>query len=71
MEQAAAQTGVSYQLSWEPFLLNPHMDAAGEDLREHIVHKYGARGARMLDDPNNHFNFVNERKIYPTVKVSE
>ena len=56
------------------------MDAAGEDLREHIVHKYGARGARMLDDPNNHLmtsgrkvgiNFVNERKIYPTVKVSE
>lgn len=59
-------------------MLNPHMEPEGEDLREHIVGKYGARGAAMMDDPNNHLmqsgkavgiNFTNNRKIYPTVKV--
>lgn len=78
LERAAQQTNVSYNLTWEPFLLNPSMDEQGEDLREHIIGKYGPRGASMIDDPNNHLmqsgravgiNFVNERKIYPTLKV--
>lgn len=59
-------------------MLNPRMDDEGEDLREHIVGKYGAQGARMMDDPDNHLMqsgrkagiaFTNERKIYPTIKV--
>ena len=78
LERAAAQTGLTYRLQWEPFLLNPTMDDEGEDLRHYIVRKYGPRGARMVDDPNNHLMqsgkavgiaFENKRKIYPTLKV--
>lgn len=54
------------------------MAEEGEDLKEHLVHKYGPRAAHIVDDPNNHLmqsgrevgiNFKNERKIYPTVKA--
>ena len=61
-------------------MLNTNMADEGEDLREHIVNKYGPRGARMVDDPNNHLMqsgrqvgiaFTNKRRIYPTIKVSQ
>jgi predicted DsbA family dithiol-disulfide isomerase len=77
---ASRQANVNYKLAWEPFLLNPNMDDAGEDMRAHLTGKYGPRGAKMLDDPNSGLMvsgrsvgiaFNNNRKIYPTVKVSD
>ena len=59
-------------------MLNPNMKEEGEDLRDHLVKKYGPRGAAMVDDPDNHLmqsgravgiNFTSNRKIYPTVKA--
>lgn len=79
LQTAAQQAAVRVHLTWEPFLLNAQMNEEGEDLREHILQKYGPRGARMVDDPNSHLmqmgravgiHFTNQRKIYPTVKVS-
>lgn len=29
-------------ISWQPFQLNPHIAAEGENLSEHIMHKYGS-----------------------------
>ncbi|WP_320824347.1 DsbA family oxidoreductase [Reinekea sp.] len=29
------------EISWQPFELNPHMPLAGQNLREHLVEKYG------------------------------
>ena len=78
MEEASKQSDIDVNLTWEPFLLNPNMDAVGEDLAEHLQHKYGPRAAQMLNDPNNHLNasgrkvgiaFTSERNIYPTQKA--
>ncbi|WP_157139653.1 DsbA family oxidoreductase [Roseibium aggregatum] len=42
LEQAIARTGVSAAIKWHPFELNPDMVAEGENLREHIMRKYGS-----------------------------
>lgn len=41
LEQAIGDTGVSAAIKWHPFELNPDMPAEGENLREHIMRKYG------------------------------
>ena len=41
LETAIAQTGVSAAVKWHPFELNPEMPDEGENLREHIMRKYG------------------------------
>ncbi|MCV0428549.1 MAG: DsbA family protein, partial [Roseibium sp.] len=42
LEQAIERTGVSAAIKWHPFELNPDMPAEGENLREHIMRKYGS-----------------------------
>jgi len=42
LEQAIARTGVSAVVKWHPFELNPDMTAEGENLRDHIMRKYGS-----------------------------
>jgi predicted DsbA family dithiol-disulfide isomerase len=42
LEQAIARTGVSAAVKWHPFELNPDMAEDGENLREHIMRKYGS-----------------------------
>ena len=42
LEQAIEKTGVSVAIKWHPFELNPDMAGEGENLREHIMRKYGS-----------------------------
>ena len=42
LEQAIARTGVTAAIKWHPFELNQDMAAEGENLREHIMRKYGS-----------------------------
>jgi predicted DsbA family dithiol-disulfide isomerase len=42
LEQAIEKTGVSVAIKWHPFELNPDMAVEGENLREHIMRKYGS-----------------------------
>lgn len=35
-------TGTEYELQWHPFELNPQMPAEGQNMREHIIEKYGS-----------------------------
>ncbi|WP_269585707.1 DsbA family oxidoreductase [Roseibium sp. Sym1] len=42
LEQAIGETGVSAAIKWHPFELNPEMEEGGENLREHIMRKYGS-----------------------------
>ena len=42
LEQAIERTGVTTAIKWHPFELNPDMPAEGENLREHIMRKYGS-----------------------------
>lgn len=39
---ASKATGVAIQTHWHPFELNPDMEAAGENIRDHIMRKYGS-----------------------------
>lgn len=41
LARAAAEVGVAVQPRWRPFQLNPHVGAAGENLRAHLMGKYG------------------------------
>lgn len=78
LQEASKQSGIPIELTWEPFLLNPHLPDEGEDLKSHIYHKYGSRGLEMLDNPNSYLKtagekvgiqFISERNIYPTQKA--
>ena len=41
LEQALARTGFAANLRWHPFELNPAMPDKGQNLREHLMQKYG------------------------------
>lgn len=41
LEQALTETGTPYEIHWHPFELNPDMPAEGQNLREHLIEKYG------------------------------
>ena len=38
---ALKATGVDHDIHWHPFELNPNMPATGQDMREHLIEKYG------------------------------
>ncbi|WP_308993275.1 DsbA family oxidoreductase [Mariniflexile litorale] len=44
LEQAIKELGIEDQveIEWQPFELNPHMPAEGQNLQEHIAEKYGS-----------------------------
>lgn len=41
LDRALAETGVLAQLRWHPFELNPQMPPEGQNLRDHLIGKYG------------------------------
>lgn len=41
LSQALARTGVQAEVKWHPFELNPDMPPEGQNLREHLIAKYG------------------------------
>ena len=43
---ALEATGVDHEIHWHPFELNPNMPAEGQDMREHLVEKYGITPAQ-------------------------
>ena len=42
LEQALKDTGTPHEIHWHPFELNPDMPADGQNMREHIIEKYGS-----------------------------
>lgn len=44
LEKAISEMGIEdkIELEWQPFELNPHMPPEGENVQEHIAHKYGS-----------------------------
>lgn len=43
---ALEANGVDHEIHWHPFELNPNMPAEGQDMREHLVEKYGTTPAQ-------------------------
>jgi predicted DsbA family dithiol-disulfide isomerase len=72
----ALQGEVRAEIHFQPFELNPQMDAAGEDVGEHIAKKYGMSPAQLAQNQENirqrgaavGFTFANQdtRRIYNT-----
>lgn len=81
LEQAIQQTGVSAAIKWHPFELNPDMAAEGENLREHIMRKYGStaeqsqaartRLTELGNDLGFDFRFKDESRMVNTYKAHQ
>ena len=69
------------QVNWQPFELNPKLSAEGQNLREHLIEKYGITKEESVSARENItklgkelgfiFNFKDETKIYNTFKAHE
>ncbi len=47
--RASEATGVAVETYWHPFELNPDMEPKGENLRDHIMRKYGSTAEQSKD----------------------
>lgn len=47
--QAAEATGIEVETFWHPFELNPDMEPEGENIRDHIMRKYGSTAEQSAD----------------------
>lgn len=60
LEKALRETGVSATIKWHPFELNPQMVEDGENLREHLIAKYGTSPADSIKVRERLTNLGNE-----------
>ena len=42
LAEALKQTHTAHEIHWHPFELNPNMPPEGQNMREHIMEKYGS-----------------------------
>jgi len=78
LEQAIARVGdeLQVELHFQPFELNPQMAAEGEDVTEHLTHKYGISEAQITQNGEAirargealgfTFDMARRRRIYNT-----
>ena len=81
LAQALEQTNTAYEVHWHPFELNPDMPAEGQNLREHIMEKYGsskqesdASRARMNEAGSEvgfEFNFTDDTRMHNTFNLHQ
>lgn len=81
LEQAIGETGISAAIKWHPFELNPDMEAGGENLREHIMRKYGStaeqsqaardRLTALGADLGFDFRFTDDMRMVNTFKAHQ
>ncbi len=81
LAQALEQTNTAYEIHWHPFELNPDMPAEGQNLREHIMEKYGsskqesdASRARMNEAGSEvgfEFNFTDDTRMHNTFNLHQ
>lgn len=73
LEKASRQANIKVNLAWEPFLLNPNIDPEGENVREHLLVKYGPRGPAMLENVIRAGRAAgiefSHKNVYPTIKA--
>lgn len=50
LEQALEKSGVTAEIHWHPFELNPDMPAEGQNLQEHVAQKYGSTLTQSLEN---------------------
>ena len=78
---ALEQTGTDHTIHWHPFELNPNMPSEGQNLREHIIEKYGstkqesdASRVRMTEagrEVGFEFNFNDDTRMHNTFNLHQ
>ncbi len=76
LAQALDAAGTAHELHWHPFELNPTMPPEGQNLREHIIEKYGTTPEQSAasrqqmtalgDDLGFEFAFNDEMRMHNT-----
>ncbi len=78
---ALKANGVDHEIHWHPFELNPNMPAEGQDMREHLIEKYGTTPAQSDSNRSNmtargeefgfKFNFADGFRMHNTFKTHQ
>ena len=81
LAQALEQTDTPYEIHWHPFELNSNMPSEGQNLREHIMEKYGsskeesdASRIRMTEagkEVGFEFNFNDDTRMHNTFNLHQ
>lgn len=81
LAEALKQTNTAYTIHWHPFELNTNMPAEGQNLREHIIEKYGstkqesdASRKRMTEagrEVGFDFNFNDDTRMHNTFNLHQ
>ena len=81
LDEALKQTQTDYEIHWHPFELNPNMPAEGQNMREHIIEKYGssaqesdASRARITEagaEVGFDFNFTDDMRMHNTFNLHQ
>ena len=81
LAEALKQTHTDHEIHWHPFELNPDMPEEGQNLREHIMEKYGssqqesdASRVRITEagaEVGFEFNFTDDTRMHNTFKAHQ
>ncbi len=78
---ALEQTNTDHEIHWHPFELNPNMPSEGQNMREHIMEKYGSsqaesdasrtRIAEAGSEVGFKFNFNDDLRMHNTFNLHQ
>ncbi|MGP9688175.1 DsbA family oxidoreductase [Psychrobacter sp. AOP22-C1-C5] len=81
LDDALKQTNTNYEIHWHPFELNTNMPSEGQNMREHIIEKYGstkqesdASRVRLKEAGNEvgfEFNFNDDTRMHNTFNLHQ
>ncbi|MBB3107146.1 putative DsbA family dithiol-disulfide isomerase [Psychrobacter luti] len=81
LAQALEQTNTEHEIHWHPFELNPNMPSDGQNMREHIMEKYGsskqesdASRTRLKEAGSEvgfEFNFNDDTRMHNTFNLHQ
>lgn len=81
LAEALKKTDTEYEIHWHPFELNPNMPSAGQNLREHIMEKYGSSKAesdasrismtQAGSEVGFEFNFNDDTRMHNTFNLHQ
>ena len=81
LAEALKQTNTEHEIHWHPFELNSNMPSSGQNLREHIMEKYGSSKEesdtsrlRMTQAGNEvgfEFNFNDDTRMHNTFNLHQ
>jgi predicted DsbA family dithiol-disulfide isomerase len=81
LAQALAASGTPHEIHWHPFELNPAMPAEGQNMREHIIEKYGSTKEQSEEsrtrmtaagaDVGFEFRFADDMRMHNTFNVHQ